>query len=73
MPMEMNCLFMVFHLGAGFPIRKWRAYDNQYTNINTTFEFGKRGNKNNNITESFFRLSLDLNLSDVWFIKRKYD
>jgi hypothetical protein len=59
--------------GAGFPIRKWRTYDDQYTNINTTFEIGKRGNKNNNITESFFRLSFGFNLSDIWFKKRRYD
>ncbi|HEX8358261.1 MAG TPA: hypothetical protein VF610_12640 [Segetibacter sp.] len=60
-------------LGAGFPIRRWRAYDDQYTNINTTFEIGKRGGKENNITESFFRLSFGFNLSDVWFKKRRYD
>jgi len=60
-------------LGAGLPIRKWSMYDNQYTIINTTFEIGKRGNKNNNITESFFRFSLGLNLSDIWFKKRKYE
>lgn len=60
--------------GAGLPIRRWSAYDNQYTIINTTFELGKRGNKNNNITESFFNLSFGLNLSDIsWFKKRKYD
>lgn len=60
-------------LGAGFPIRKWSVYDNQYTIINTTIEIGKRGNKNDNITENFFRLSLGLNLSDIWFRKRKYE
>ncbi len=61
-------------LGAGFRIRNWRSFvDNQYTNINTTFEVGRRGNNNNNITESFFRFSIGFNLSDVWFIKRKYD
>lgn len=60
-------------LGAGFPVRKWRSYDNQFTFINTAFEFGKRGNKNNNITESFFRFSLGFSLSDLWFIKRQYD
>lgn len=60
-------------LGAGLPIRKWRSFDNQYTIINTTIEIGKRGNKNNNITENFFRFSFGLNLSDVWFIKRKYE
>jgi hypothetical protein len=60
-------------LGTGFPVRKWRSYDNQFTNINTAIEFGKRGNKDNNISESFFRFSIGLNLSDIWFIKRKYD
>jgi len=60
-------------LGAGLPVRKWRSFDYQYTIINTAFEFGKRGNKNNIITENFFRFSIGLNLSDVWFQKRKYD
>jgi hypothetical protein len=60
-------------VGTGFPIRKWRSYDNQFTNINTLLEVGKRGNNNNNISESFFRFSIGLNLSDIWFIKRKYD
>ena len=63
-----------FTFGAGLPIRRWSAYDNQYTIINTTFELGKRGNNKNNVTENFFRLSFGLNLSDVsWFKKRKYD
>lgn len=61
-----------FTAGLGFPIKKWRSYDNQYTNINTSIEIGKRGS-NQNITENFFRFSLGLNLSDIWFIKRKYD
>ena len=60
-------------IGAGFPVQRYRAYDNQYTTINTALEIGKRGNKSNNITESFVRFSLGLNLSDIWFIKRKYD
>jgi hypothetical protein len=64
---------MAFTLGAGFPFRKFRSYDNQYTLLNWAFEFGKRGSKVNNITENFFRVSLGLSLSDLWFIKRKYD
>lgn len=59
--------------GTGFPVRKWSSFDNQYTNINTSFEIGKRGNSTNPITESFFRMSVGLNLSDIWFIKRRYD
>jgi hypothetical protein len=60
-------------LGAGFPIRKWRAYDNQFSLINTAVEIGKRGSGVNNITEGFLKVSIGLSLSDVWFIKRKYD
>lgn len=60
-------------IGAGIPVRNWRTYDRQSTAINTAFEIGKRGNKKNNITESFFRFSVGLNLSDIWFTKRRYD
>jgi hypothetical protein len=60
-------------VGFGLPVRKFRNYDNQFTVVNTAFELGKRGNKDNNITESFFRFSLGLNLSDIWFQKRRYD
>jgi hypothetical protein len=59
--------------GAGLPIRKWRSYDNQFTFLNTALQFGKRGSAVNNITESYFQFSLGISLSDLWFIKRKYD
>jgi hypothetical protein len=62
-----------FTLGYSFNLRRFRSYDKQYTMINTSVEFGKRGSNVNNITENFFKLSLGLSLSDVWFIKRKYD
>jgi hypothetical protein len=60
-------------LGLGLPIKKFSMYNNQFTIINTAFEFGKRGSAENNITENYFRLSFGLCLSDVWFFKRKYD
>lgn len=60
-------------LGTSFNLRKFRSYDNQYTLINTAFEFGKRGSDVNNVTESFFKFSAGLSLSDLWFIRRKYD
>jgi hypothetical protein len=63
-----------FTFGLGFILRKYRGqYDNQQTLINTSFEIGKRGSAKNNITESFFKFSVGLSLSDIWFIKRKYD
>jgi hypothetical protein len=58
--------------GAAFPIRR-SNYTNQYTVINTGFEVGRRGNDQNKIRENFFRISVGLSLSDVWFQKRKYE
>ncbi len=57
--------------GAGLPMRK-AQYTNQYSVINTSFEFGQRGNKENVLRENFFRLSVGFTLSDIWFIKRQY-
>ncbi|MBX2932083.1 MAG: hypothetical protein KF781_09070 [Chitinophagaceae bacterium] len=59
-------------LGFGLPVRPAR-YSYQFTTINTAFEFGKRGSAANNITEKYFKLSVSLCLSDLWFVKRKYD
>jgi hypothetical protein len=60
-------------LGAGFPVMKRNNYSYQYSNIHTALEFGRRGSKVNNITESFFRFSVGFSLSDRWFIPKKYD
>jgi hypothetical protein len=60
-------------LGFAFPIRRWNNYSNQYTVINTSMEYGKRGNGTQPVTENFFRLNVGLCLSDLWFVKRKFD
>ena len=60
-------------LGAAFNLRKFNNYDKQLTLVNTALEFGKRGSSVNNITENFFKFSVSLSLSDIWFNKRKYD
>lgn len=60
-------------IGFGFPVRQPRYNPNQFTTIHTALEFGKRGSKVNSITENYFRVSVGLTLSDIWFIKRKYD
>jgi len=62
-----------FTLGAGLPIRKWRNYETQYTVIQAAVQFGKRGSAVNNITENYTQLTLGFSLSDMWFIKRRYD
>jgi hypothetical protein len=59
--------------GLGLPIRMNRQVPNQITLVNLAFEYGKRGNEQNFLNESLFRLSLGFSLSDFWFVKRKYD
>ena len=59
-------------LGLGLKVRQQR-YSNQQTTINIAAEVGKRGTKVNNVTENFFKLSAGLSLSDLWFVKRRYD
>ena len=68
-----NLKIAAFTFGAGFRTRKFNSYNNQSTIINTAFEIGRRGTNVNNITENFFKFSVGLSLSDIWFIKRKYD
>jgi hypothetical protein len=59
--------------GAGLPIRKWTNYSDQFTVMNMALQFGKRGSSVNNITETYVQLSLGISMSDIWFVKRKYD
>jgi len=59
--------------GVALPIRPNRLALNQFTMFNLGFEYMKRGNDNNLLKENFFRFSLGLNLTDLWFIKRKYE
>lgn len=58
--------------GAGFPVRR-SPYSYQFTVINTGIEVGRRGGNENGIKENFVRLSLGLTLSDLWFVKKKYE
>jgi hypothetical protein len=60
-------------LGLGLPLSISRQAPNQTTLINLAFEYGKRGNNNNLLRENLFRFSLGFSLSDIWFVKRKYD
>lgn len=59
--------------GMGLPLRNFSRQTEQYTLINLAFEFIKRGNNDNLLKENMFRLSAGFSLSDVWFIKRKYE
>jgi hypothetical protein len=59
--------------GLGLPLSYTRQNPNQATMINVAAEYIKRGNNSNLLKENLFRLSVGFALSDLWFIKRKYD
>ncbi|CAN5296048.1 membrane protein [soil metagenome] len=60
--------------GAGFPLKLKRSfYETQYSVLNIGFEYGSRGNKNNNVRENIFRITAGFSLSDIWFRRYKYD
>jgi hypothetical protein len=59
--------------GVGLPMAISRQAPNQATFINMAFEYIKRGNSDNRLKENLFRFSLGFSLSDIWFIKRKYE
>jgi hypothetical protein len=59
--------------GMGLPIGGGRQAPNQFTLVNVAIEYSKRGNNDNLLKENMFRFSLGFSLSDIWFIKRKYD
>ena len=59
--------------GLGLPMALSRQAPNQLSIINLALEYSKRGNNDNLLKENMFRVSLGLALSDIWFIKRKYD
>ncbi|WP_152616762.1 hypothetical protein [Flavihumibacter solisilvae] len=58
--------------GFGFPVRPNR-FSNQYTNLNLSLEYGRRGSASTQLQENVFRLALGFTLSDLWFVKRRYD
>lgn len=63
-----------FTVGAGLPIRKFSfAEFNRNNIVNLSLEVGQRGNKQSLLRENYFRFTLGFSLSDIWFIKRKYD
>lgn len=59
-------------LGTGLPLANYSRLSGQFTTINIALEYIKRGNNSNIVKENIFRVSIGLNLSDLWFGKRKY-
>jgi hypothetical protein len=61
-------------LGAGFPLKLKRSYfETQSSQLNTSIEFGTRGDKKSNLTENTVRISIGFSMSDLWFRRYKYD
>ena len=57
-----------FTLGLGLPLRRSGAL------LNMSAQFGRRGTTDNNlIQDSFVNFKVGFVLSDIWFIKRKFD
>jgi len=60
--------------GLGLPVANYSSLArNQASFVNLAFEYSKRGNNNNLLKENIFRVSVGLSLTDIWFIKHKYD
>ena len=49
------------------------SYRSQFSVVNISAEYIKRGSSSNPINENQFRLSVGFTLTDRWFNKRKYD
>ena len=50
-----------------------KRFRTQFSIVNLSAEYIKRGNDDNPINENQFRISAGFTLSDLWFTKRKYD
>ncbi len=69
---NMNSYGITF--GVGLPIRRYSYAEYNKNNIvNAAVEFGQRGNRTMLLRENYFRFSVSFSLSDIWFIKRKYE
>lgn len=63
-----------FTLGLSIPIKKYSyAEYNRNNIIHLALESGRRGNASGIFSENYFRLAMSASLSDIWFIKSKYD
>jgi hypothetical protein len=60
--------------GLGLPLANYNQLARtQASIINVSIEYIKRGNNDNLLKENLFRVSVGLSLSDLWFVKRKYE
>lgn len=62
-------------VGGTFPLKvRHSFYDYQYSFLNLSLEYGKRGNNSINIQENTFKVGVGFTLSDRnWFQRRKFN
>jgi len=61
-------------LGLGLPVGNFSAQGRtQATFVNLAFEYLRRGNNDSPLKDNMFRVSVGFSLSDIWFVKRKYE
>lgn len=60
--------------GFGIPLSRYKYSDRSLSNINVAFEIGALGtNKNQNLIENYYNITMTYTLSDLWFRKQKFD
>lgn len=59
--------------GLALPIRTSPLAPYQVNAVHLSFEYLKRGNKDNALKENLFRFSVGFNFTDFWFVKQKYE
>ena len=71
---DKNLPLYTISLGGTFPLKlRHSFYDNQYSFMNLSIEYGNRGNNSNNIKENILRIGVGFSLSDIWFRRQKYE
>jgi hypothetical protein len=60
--------------GFGIPLGKTSGNNRSLSRVNLSMEIGRRGTISDvALKENYYKLTLAYSLSDVWFIKRKFD
>ena len=64
-----------FTIGTGMPLTSLQrlSYSGEYVVLNTSVEFGNRGNRQTNIRESSMRYCIGISMNARWFQKAKYN
>lgn len=67
-----NVKHSAFTFGLGVPLSTASYYNSEVSFLNLSIEIGSRTGLTN-FKENFFKIGAGFSLSDIWFIKRKYN